>query len=49
MPTRVEAWMREELTARVWDILDVLKAIDEDMIKEWARENWPDEKEVYES
>ena len=49
MPERVEAWMREELTARVWDVLDALKAIDEEMIKEWVRENWPDSGEVYET
>ena len=47
MPERVEMWGREEMTERVWDILDALKAIDEEMIKDWVRETWPDKEEVY--
>uniref|UniRef100_A0A6H1ZPJ5 Uncharacterized protein n=1 Tax=viral metagenome TaxID=1070528 RepID=A0A6H1ZPJ5_9ZZZZ len=48
MPERVEAWMRDEVTEKVWNILDVLKSIDEEMVKDWVRQNWPDGKEVYE-
>jgi len=47
MSERVEAWMREELTERVWNILDELKSIDEEMVKDWVRLNWPDSGEVY--
>ncbi len=47
MPEKVEAWMRDELTARVWDILDAIKAIDETMIKDWIKENWPDALDIY--
>lgn len=48
MPQRVEAWMREEMTIRVWDILDAVKEIDEEIVKEWVRQNWPDSTEIYE-
>jgi len=48
MPERVIMWSRDEVTERVWGILDELKSLDEEMIKEWVRDTWPDQTEVYE-
>jgi hypothetical protein len=47
MAQQVEAWLRPEVTEKVWDILDILKSIDEDMLKDWIRENWPDPEDIY--
>jgi hypothetical protein len=48
MPEKVTMWGREEVQSWVWDLLDTLKKIDEDFIKEWVRETWEDPGEVYE-
>jgi len=48
MPEKVQMWGRDEVTERVWGILDELKSLDEEIIKEWVRNTWPSPEEVYE-
>jgi len=49
MPIKtVEGYPVTAVGEMLWDILDRIKNFDEDSVKNWIKENYPDWKEVYE-
>ena len=46
-PKKLRYWTEEEVEVWIRDLLDSIKTMDEDMVKGWVRDVWPDETEVY--
>lgn len=47
MPEKVIMYPQDEVTTHTWNILDELKSWQEEPLKDWIRENYPDPSEIY--